>query len=221
LTAWPSTIAYALCFCVASATAAAQQDFKAPEDGGPRNWQIAGVARVLNLRAGPSTNTPVTATLRRGALLDNLGCRSMPEGVWCDVQALGGGPRGYVSASFLKPARSPDGRVATGPDDSALRAGQRNFDATGKLPCAQAAGQPMRECEFGVARAGGGYATIMITRPSGGARAIYFRMGRAVGADHSEADGQRVFRAGKQNDLHVIRIGDERYEIPDAVILGG
>ena len=31
--------------------------------------------------------------------------------VWCDVQELGGGPRGYVAAEFLTPAISPDGET--------------------------------------------------------------------------------------------------------------
>ena len=141
--------------------------------------------------------------------------------VWCDVQQLGGGPRGYVVAEFLKPAVSPDGSVATGPDDSALRAGQGKFDATGNIPCAQSVGQPMMQCEFGVARAGGGYATVVIKKPDGSTRAIFFRMGKPIGADTSEADGYPEFRATKENDLHMIRIGNERYEIPDAVVMGG
>jgi hypothetical protein len=42
-----------------------------------------------------------------------------------------------------------------------------------------------------------------------------------LGADTSEADGYHEFRADKESDLHLIRVGPERYEIPDAVILGG
>lgn len=45
--------------------------------------------------------------------------------------------------------------------------------------------------------------------PLAATRAIFFRMGR------------HDFRATKQGDLHRIRVGNERYEIPDAVILGG
>jgi hypothetical protein len=108
-----------------------------------------------------------------------------------------------------------------GPDDSALRAGQGKFDASGPLPCAFGAGLPMGQCEFGVARAGGGYATVVVKKPDGRTRAIYFRMGKPIGADTSQADGYPEFRATRERDLHLIRVGNERYEIPDAVILGG
>lgn len=193
----------------------------APEDGGPRNWKVSGVTGALNLREQPSTRANVVARYAPGTILDNLGCRRVQDRIWCDVQRLGGGARGYVAAEFLTPAVSPDGSVATGPDDSAARAGQGRFDATGNIPCAQSAGQPMGQCEFGVARAGGGYATVVIKKPDGRTRAIFFRMGRPIGADTSQADGYPEFRAARESDLHLIRIGNERYEIPDAVVLGG
>jgi len=40
------------------------------------------------------------------------------------------------------------------------------------------------------------------------------------GYDVSEAD-PGAFSAEKQGDLTIVRIGNERYEISDAVILGG
>ncbi len=101
------------------------------------------------------------------------------------------------------------------------RAGQGQFDANGQLPCAQHQGQPMAQCKFGVTRAGGGYATVTVTKPDGRTRAIYFRMGRPIGADTSQADGYGEFKATKESDLYHIRVGDERYEIADAVIFGG
>ncbi len=205
----------------APATLAQATPPAAPEEGGPRNWQVSDVATRLNLRQQPSTSAQVIASYAPGTILDNLGCLQSEGRSWCDVQQLGGGPRGYVAFDFLTPAVSPDGSVATGPDDSALRAGQGQFDATGQIPCAQALGQPMTQCTFGVARAGGGYATVVITRPDGQSRIIYFRMGKPIGADTSQADGYPEFRATKESDLHFIRIGTERYEIPDAVPLGG
>lgn len=191
-----------------------------PEHGGPRNWEVV-VNGVLNLREQPSASAAVIATYAPGTLLDNLGCRQAEGRIWCDVQQLGGGPRGYVAADYLQPAVAAHGAVATGPDDSARRAGEGEFDASGQIACARSAGQPMSQCAFGVARAGGGYATVVVTHPGGGKRAIFFRAGIPVGADTSQADGYPALRAEKEADLHRIRIGDERYEIPDAVVLGG
>jgi len=42
----------------------------------------------------------------------------------------------------------------------------------------------------------------------------------ATGSDASQADPGE-FRAEKQSDMSIIYIGEERYEIPDAVIFGG
>ena len=200
----------------------AQNDVPAaPEEGGPRNWEVSEISGELNLREEHSRKVKTLASFASGAILDNLGCRRAEDRVWCDVQPLGGGPRGFVAAEFLKPAISPDGSVATGPDDSASRAGQGDFDAKGMIPCAQQAGQPITQCEFGVSRAGGGYATVVVSKPDGRSRAIFFRRGVPIGADTSEADGYLAFSAKKESDLNFVRIGEERYEIPDAVVLGG
>jgi len=193
----------------------------APDDGGPLDWIVTGVSTTLNLRESPSISAPVVARYRNGTILDNLGCQEAGGRVWCDVQELGGGPRGYVAVEYLRPAVAPHGAVVYGPDDSALRAGQGQFNATGPVPCAQEPGQPMTQCEMGVARHGGGYATVVITRPDGTKRALFFRMGKAIAADTSEADYTGPFSVTVENDLYLIRVGKERYEIPYAVVFGG
>jgi hypothetical protein len=110
--------------------------------------------------------------------------------------------------------------AAAGPSHSE-RAGQGRFDATGKIPCAQAKGQPMGQCEFGVARDPGGSASVRVTMPDGRKRFIFFEKGKAVSADLSQADGDMRFRATKEADLFKIQAGHERYEIPEAVVFGG
>ena len=102
----------------------------APEDGGPRHWEVKGASSGLNLREQPSISSKVLLSYPRGTILTNLGCQNVDGIVWCDVQKLGGGERGFVSAKYLKPAVAPDGSVPVGPDDSASRAGQKDFDAT-------------------------------------------------------------------------------------------
>jgi len=107
------------------------------------------------------------------------------------------------------------------PASSAERAGQGDFDATGKIPCAQSKGQPMGQCPFGVAREGKGTATVSVTFPDGHKRAIFFENGNAIGADLSQADGNMDFNSTKEHGLYMINAGNERYEIPEAVIYGG
>jgi hypothetical protein len=106
-------------------------------------------------------------------------------------------------------------------ESSSARAGQGRFDATGQIPCAQSKGQPMGQCNYGVARDSGGSATVIVTRPDGRTRAIFFEKGKAVSADMSQADGNMRFRARKNADLFLIEAGNERYEIPEAVVFGG
>jgi len=193
----------------------------APVDGGPFNWVVRRVTGGLHLRAQPSTSAEILATYPSGSILDNLGCRHAENRTWCDVQPFGGGPRGYVAAKYLKPATGPDGSIPRGPETSSLRAGQGDYDATGKIPCAQQAGQPIMQCDFGVTRQGGGFATVVVTKPNGMKRAIFFRRGVPTSADTGEADGYGGFSHSKAVDVNIIRVGEERYEIPDAVINGG
>lgn len=105
--------------------------------------------------------------------------------------------------------------------EAAERAGMGNFDATGKIPCSQHKGQPTQPCDFGVAREDKGAAVVLVTRPDGGKRVIFFVDGKASSADASQADAYGEFNVERENDLNLIRIGDERYEIPDAVVDGG
>jgi hypothetical protein len=97
----------------------------------------------------------------------------------------------------------------------------QHYDATGKVPCAQYRGQPMGQCDFGVMRRGNGDATVVITHPDGRKRSIVFVGGRAAGGDISQADGGAAFKVQRESDLNMIRVGDERYEISDAVVSGG
>ena len=49
---------------------------------------------------------------------------------------------------------------------------------------------------------------------------VFFRKSTPIDADTSEAD-PGAFSATRESDLNTIPIGDERYETPDAVVLGG
>jgi hypothetical protein len=212
--------AFLLAGCFA---AAAAETYKAPAAGGPRLLEVTGVKTSVNMRAEASASAAVAAKLPLGARLSNFGCAAAGGKVWCDVQPMEGGARGFVSADFLKPAMGPDGAVAMGEDDSAMRLASGKVNATGQVPCAANKGQPMGQCDFRVARGTGGYGTIEISHAGGLKRVIFFVDGKPTGFSAAEADGSAAlqFSATKDADLNRISIGNERYEIPDAAILGG
>ena len=76
------------------------------------------------------------------------------------------------------------------------------------------------QCDFGVARGAGGTATIVVTKPDGMKRALFFQDGQFLSADTSQADGYTTVSATREADLFFIRVGDERYEVPEAIIFG-
>ena len=187
-----------------------------PEDGGPRYLRVVTDSTSLNMRMAPSGDAAIADKLPNGAALSNLGCTAGASRAWCDVQLVGGGPRGYAAADFLAPARGPNGDIAMGYDDSALRAGQGDFDATApSLPCSAGA------CSASVSRGTGGDAIVVITLPDGQERIIFFALGHPIGVNSSEAMPLGEFKTSRDGDVSTVVIGDERYEIPDALPLGG
>ena len=91
-----------------------------------------------------------------------------------------------------------------------------DFHATGLLSCSRYEGQPMGQCEFGVKRRGTGDAELTVFWPGGGTRILVFEDGAPVSSDASEG-----LTATMESDLHLIRIGAERFEVPDGTIVGG
>ncbi len=141
------------------------------------------------------------------------------------VVALSLGLGACVIAPPPAPAPASSEPPAAAPQASAAeRAGQGRFNATGNIPCAGAAGQPTRSCPYGVARGPGqGEASVVVTKPNGTTRAIFFQDGRPLSANSAQADGSAGWRFAwrKQGDLFLITFGPERFEIPEAVVLGG
>ncbi len=97
----------------------------------------------------------------------------------------------------------------------------REFDATGEVPCARYLGQPMASCKFGVKRGTDGDAAVTITFADGFVRLIFFEGGQVSGADMIQVEGDPSYSSSKVADLFSVRVGEERYEIPEAVVFGG
>jgi hypothetical protein len=96
-----------------------------------------------------------------------------------------------------------------------------DFNATGNIPCARDAGQPMAQCEFGVKREGNGNGSITVFWPDGGNRVIFFEMNTPSSYDQSEADGGAEMTVDEDNGIFTVRIGGQRFEIFDAIMAGG
>jgi hypothetical protein len=108
------------------------------------------------------------------------------------------------------------GPAAAARSVDALVPGTR-YHATATVPCKSAAGQPMGSCRAGVIRNAGGESTVHLDTPDGGERYIYFNGTRATSSDSGAP-----MRVERDSDLSIIRIGEyERYEIPDALVVGG
>ena len=95
-----------------------------------------------------------------------------------------------------------------------------NYNATGKVPCKMGSSSTTVTCDFEVVREGNGNSYVHITNPDGRQRTIFFEEGKATRYANSEADNHE-FKAAKEGDMSIIHIGEDRYEIPDAVIMGG
>ena len=147
------------------------------------------------------------------AKLERSGCTQLSELEGCDINKT---KAENAKAGFGAAAPAESQRAST-----SERAGQAQFDAHAPVKCAEKAGQPMVQCQGAVARDPGGNATVVITRPDGRKRFVFFENGKAVYADMSQADGNMAFSATKQGDIYHVHAGDERYEIVEAFIFGG
>jgi hypothetical protein len=199
-----------------------QADFADGLQGGPDFWEVTGVppGDALNMRRGPSARDAIVMRFDNGAALRNRGCRMVAGQRWCKVERPDApSDSGWVLGRYLREGSGPkaDSPAATG---DALVPGTQ-FHATGMIPCARNAGQPMGSCRFGVVRQGQGNATVTVFWPDGGSRAIDFEQGQPVRFDWSQTDGDARLSAQRNGDLFILTIGGQRFEIPDAVVSGG
>lgn len=107
---------------------------------------------------------------------------------------------------------------ASAPSSTDAKVTGTKYNATAEVGCALGAGAPLARCKAGVMRFPGGSVTVEITLPNGSRRHIYFEQGRATASDAMSG----AFSATKAGDLNRITIGaTERYEFPDAFVVGG
>ncbi|MCQ8119558.1 SH3 domain-containing protein [Methylomonas rosea] len=201
-----------------SSVVAPAKDFADGFGGGPDFWAVTGLkpGDSLNLREHHTAQSKVLSRLSNDLVLRNQGCTLAGGARWCKVETTDGNQlSGWVAGRFLRETGAP-GHDATLSSDQVIGNGQP-FHATGDVPCAWESGQPTRNCPFGVIRQGTGHAVVWIKRHGHGERRIEFASGQPVSSD---ANAALTFE--RSGDLFLIRIGgEERYEIPEALLSGG
>ena len=190
-----------------------------PVAGGPRRWQVSA-PDGLSLHKSGSSDAEVLATVKTGAILFNQGCAAADDRVWCAVQPLRSRIRGYVPVDGLQPARGPDGTVPMGLDDTAARARQGAFDASGTLHCAQIRGEKLATCRFDVARSGGGDATVVVTFSNGFKRTLSFSHGQFIRGDTTMSGTGFDTDWRRDGPRHIIRVDDQRFDALHVAIFG-
>lgn len=96
-----------------------------------------------------------------------------------------------------------------------------DFNATGEIPCVRSSGQPTGSCRFGVVRNGGGNGSITVFWPDGGNRVIFFENLTPMSYDESQADAGAKMTVSQNADLYKVTIGEQRFEIVEAIMSGG
>jgi hypothetical protein len=176
--------------------------------GGPDHWRVTNVPAgdTLNVRAAPGAGEKVIGALANGDTARNFGCRMVGTSKWCRIGVESEQPfTGWVNGRYLAESAAPAGGDIV------------SSQATGEIPCATVAGQPTGRCPFRVTRGGSGNASVWITLPAGSERHVEFRAGKPIATDAGKS-----LSFERSGDLLLIRIDDvERYEIPEAVVLGG
>ena len=105
------------------------------------------------------------------------------------------------------------------PRGGVLPAGS-DFTASSIIPC-ERPGTGSAQCDAGVVREGNGNGFVMVFWPDAGSRVLYFENGEIVRYDQAESDGGAELRVTRDGDLQIVTIGDARFEVFDALLVGG
>lgn len=91
-------------------------------------------------------------------------------------------------------------------------------EAKALVHCAQERGETLSECPAEVERAGDGRTTVTVAFPSGFTRRLTFTNGRFVRGDATMSGVGTDTDWTRENGEHLIRVDDQRFVIPDALV---
>lgn len=105
-------------------------------------------------------------------------------------------------------------------NDSKRKAAKKDFDAHGEVRCAQERGETLALCKASVARGTDGNATVIVTFSNGFARRLYFEARAFISANATMSGAGRDTDWALEDGRHLIRVDDQRYVVPDALVFG-
>lgn len=147
-----------------------------------------------------------------------VGCRST-----ADAAKLGGKRVGTVEGVTLVSVPASTATPGDGDGGGDARVAGTVYHATAKLPCAGYKGGPAGLCDAGVVRNTETGTYVDVTLPDGRTRAIFFNAdGSFLSFSTAQSDGTAAMASSstRKGDVTIARLGTERYEIPDAFVLG-
>ena len=95
-----------------------------------------------------------------------------------------------------------------------------DFTASTIIPC-ERPGTGSGQCDAGVVREGNGNGFVMVFWPDAGSRILYFENGEIVRYDQAESDGGAELRVLRDGDRQIVTFGHARFEVFDALLVGG
>lgn len=129
--------------------------------------------------------------------------------------------RAILAAACLAAASALAEAPAPGSDETAARAKRGVFDARARAPCAQIEGEALGICAVAVARGGDGRATVVATFANGFSRTLHFAGGAFLRANATMSGVGTDIDWRLEEGVHRIRVDDQRFELPDALLFGG
>ncbi|MCT8329365.1 hypothetical protein [Albidovulum sediminis] len=95
-----------------------------------------------------------------------------------------------------------------------------SFTASSIINC-ERPGTGAGQCDAGVVREGNGNGALFVFWPDTGSRVLYFENGEIIRYDESEADGGAKLSVTRDGDIQIVTVGDARFEVVDALLIGG